>query len=114
MSWQKLRQTVLERDNYTCQQCYENKINLDVHHIFPKNKNGLDKENNLVTLCRVCHRLIEPRFKDPDRDILNGFVAPISKQGNKLLIIVPVVYHKSINKLNNPLKVTVEEIVESG
>jgi hypothetical protein len=40
------------------------------------------------------------------------FVAKYSSQGNKIIIIVPKVEHGSIQKLKNPLKVTVEEIVE--
>jgi len=40
------------------------------------------------------------------------FVAKRSPQGNKVIIIVPKVEHDKINKLNNPLKVTVEEIVD--
>lgn len=37
------------------------------------------------------------------------FVAQYSPQGNKIIIIVPKVEHASIQKLKNPLKVTVEE-----
>jgi hypothetical protein len=40
------------------------------------------------------------------------FVAKYSPQGDKIIIIVPKVHHDSIQKLQNPLKVTVEEIVE--
>jgi len=40
------------------------------------------------------------------------FVAKYSPQGNKVIIIVPKVEHDSISKLKNPLKVTVEEIVD--
>ena len=40
------------------------------------------------------------------------FVAKYSPQGNKVIIIVPKVEHNSIQKLKNPLKITVEEIVE--
>lgn len=40
------------------------------------------------------------------------FVAKYSPQGNKIIIIVPKVEHDSIQKFKNPLKVTIEEIVE--
>ena len=40
------------------------------------------------------------------------FVAKYSHQGNKIIIIVPKVEHDSIQKLKNPLKITVEDIVE--
>ena len=40
------------------------------------------------------------------------FVAKHSPQGNKIIIIVPKEHHSTIRKLKNPLKVTVEEIIE--
>lgn len=40
------------------------------------------------------------------------FVAKFSPQGNKVIIIVPKEHHSAIKKLKNPLKVTVEEIIE--
>jgi hypothetical protein len=41
------------------------------------------------------------------------FVAKYSPQGNKVIIIVPKVEHEAVYKFKNPLKVTIEEIVES-
>ena len=40
------------------------------------------------------------------------FVAKYSPQGKKIIIIVPKVEHDSIQKLKNPLKVTIEEIID--
>jgi len=54
------RQAIRRRDNFTCQFCgYKNngeKRELDVHHIDgdPKRKNN--HPDNLITLCRFCHR----------------------------------------------------------
>jgi len=51
------RERVLERDNYTCQQCGSSD-KLVVHH---KDESGRGKRNhnnslrNLVTLCKACH-----------------------------------------------------------
>ena len=39
-------------------------------------------------------------------------VQGVSPQGNKIIIIVPKEHHPAIRKLKNPLKVTVEEIIE--
>lgn len=49
---------VLERDNYTCQKCYNQECDLHVHHIFdyatyPELRKLIC---NLVTLCSLCHR----------------------------------------------------------
>jgi hypothetical protein len=41
-----------------------------------------------------------------------AFVAKHSPQGDKVIIIVPKEHHAAIRKLRNPLKVTVEEIIE--
>lgn len=62
--WNKIRKRILERDNYTCQFC-EIKLSgsqwqYDIHHLLPKKMNGVDDENNLVTLCRKCHNKVEP------------------------------------------------------
>jgi len=40
------------------------------------------------------------------------FVAKYSPQGNKVIIIVPKEHHLAIQKLKNPLKVNVEEILD--
>lgn len=61
----KLRYQVLRRDSYICQQDYETKTDLDVHHIIPKRQGGLDTLNNLITVCRKCHEWVEPWFRKP-------------------------------------------------
>jgi hypothetical protein len=41
------------------------------------------------------------------------FVAKWNKQGEEnRILIVPIEHHASIEKMKNPLKVTVEEIIE--
>lgn len=58
----KQRQAILERDNYTCQDCGhkgENGYRLDcvqVHHVVRRADNGTNEPENLVTLCGVCHK----------------------------------------------------------
>lgn len=66
-NWERIRTEVLERDDYTCQDCgheadpelknYERDIALHVDHIKPVAQSGImwDKDN-LVTLCEDCHR----------------------------------------------------------
>jgi len=55
----KLRLEVLERDKHICQQCFTTDKRLDVHHIIPTRLLGMDIMNNLISVCRYCHRLIE-------------------------------------------------------
>lgn len=60
---------VLERDNFTCQVCgwkkgdpqTNNRKFLEVHHKNPVCAQGEPTEENLVTLCNVCHDARESR-----------------------------------------------------
>lgn len=48
---------VLSRDNYKCQYCkgkYKNS-KLEVHHIIFRRNGGSDEQDNLITLCKICH-----------------------------------------------------------
>ncbi len=58
-----LRRRVLQRDQYTCTKCRwthaawnrSDPRFLEVHHIQHHARGGKSEENNLVTLCNVCH-----------------------------------------------------------
>ncbi|MBQ8982655.1 MAG: HNH endonuclease [Lachnospiraceae bacterium] len=57
----KLRQLILERDNYTCKYCdnsalKEPNLLLEIDHIIPVSKGGCTVEDNLQTLCWKCNR----------------------------------------------------------
>lgn len=58
IDWDVLRMTILERDNYECQEsdgyCQGP---LQVHHRTPLSRGGTNSESNLVTLCRYHHSL---------------------------------------------------------
>ena len=51
--WRLLRQSIIERDKYTCQSCGVIGTAIDVDHIDSNNTN--DDPSNLQTLCRPCH-----------------------------------------------------------
>lgn len=53
-----VKSAVLNRDNYTCQICGEKDTRLEVHHIQFRSKGGSNRMDNLVTLCRNCHKQI--------------------------------------------------------
>lgn len=68
------RNKVLNRDNYTCQCCKGKRKNsrLDVHHIVFRSNGGDDTEENLITLCHLCHEdlhngKINPKFNGKKR-----------------------------------------------
>lgn len=76
--WRAKRSQILKRDNYECQDCKEEgKINtrrggksLEVHH----KKELKDypelafEDDNLITLCKVCHNRRHERFGNEDRE----------------------------------------------
>lgn len=58
IDWEVLKDQVLQRDNYECQENdgYCNG-SLQVHHIVPLSKGGTNKVTNLITLCKHHHSL---------------------------------------------------------
>jgi len=50
-----VRNQVLERDSWRCQDCGTMK-DLQVHHIKFRSQLGGDVAHNLITLCANCHR----------------------------------------------------------
>jgi hypothetical protein len=59
--WRVQRIACLERDDYKCSVCGESytKGNLDVHHIVRYLDTQDNNVNNLITLCKKCHRRFE-------------------------------------------------------
>jgi DEAD/DEAH box helicase domain-containing protein len=63
--WKEIKKLVRQRDHYTCQNCgkLESSISFDVHHIKPfksfSDAIEANKTENLITLCRQCHRNAE-------------------------------------------------------
>jgi hypothetical protein len=56
-----LRESIKQRDNYTCQCCglstfNERNLLLEIDHIKPISKGGITEESNLQTLCWKCNR----------------------------------------------------------
>lgn len=60
--WDDIRYMVYRRDNFTCQECKKNNLKLDVHHIVPYLDGGSNEINNLISLCKSCHRILEAKL----------------------------------------------------
>ena len=54
----KMRWSVLERDNHTCQYCGASApdVTLEIDHIIPVASGGNNSLNNLITACKDCNR----------------------------------------------------------
>lgn len=63
-NWDLLREEVLLRDNYECQEsdgfCFGS---LQIHHKVPLSKGGTNKISNLATLCKYHHTLKHPHMR---------------------------------------------------
>src|SRR6187402_680382 len=54
--WQKKRLKILERDNWTCQECENTELTLHIHHKRYSGINPWDTDDKyLITLCSKCH-----------------------------------------------------------
>jgi 5-methylcytosine-specific restriction endonuclease McrA len=58
-----LRNRVLARDGWRCQNCGSSK-DLHVHHLVKRSELGDDVEENLITLCTLCHKKIHLGLTD--------------------------------------------------
>jgi HNH endonuclease len=58
MPSKRLRFEIFKRDNFTCRYCGRTPpiVVLELDHICPKSKGGLDDEMNLATSCMECNR----------------------------------------------------------
>src|SRR5450631_261 len=57
LSYESLRQQILNRDGWRCQSC-GTMSNLEVHHKQFRSHSGHDSEDNLSTLCSTCHESV--------------------------------------------------------
>ena len=58
--WKELRKKVYERDNWLCQICGKHcHKDIQCHHVFPERLGGQHTLDNLITLCRKCHMLVD-------------------------------------------------------
>lgn len=70
--WQKLRLKVLERDEWACQNCFDTKSMLSVHHLYYTN----DEEpwdypmEAFITLCSECHSAEREKWPRVEQELL--------------------------------------------
>lgn len=52
----KMRFAIYKRDNYRCQKCGRQNVELEIDHIYPIAKGGKTTIDNLQTLCKRCNK----------------------------------------------------------
>ncbi len=77
MSKKKKDTLKLDRDRNCCRKCGAtpelNKwVDLHLHHIKPFSNKGATHEDNLITLCQICHRELKPHWDESLFDILEN------------------------------------------
>lgn len=55
--WERKRQRIFLRDNYTCQHCFRPTVDLECDHIVNLAQGGSDDDSNLQSLCVPCHKI---------------------------------------------------------
>ncbi len=70
--WQKKRLKILERDNFTCQECGSDKNTLHIHHKYylPNKKAWEHPDTGLVTLCKTCHEIEQSTKEENEHDLI--------------------------------------------
>jgi len=62
--WQQLRSSILERDDFSCQEEDGNCSGpLQIHHVIELSKGGSNNLSNLTTLCKYHHSMKHPHMQ---------------------------------------------------
>jgi len=58
--WQKYRLEILERDNFRCRCCHNDRAQLHTHHLYylPKTLLWEYDRDGVVTVCTICHEIL--------------------------------------------------------
>jgi hypothetical protein len=102
--WQKKRLEIMERDNWTCQDCNDTESTLTVHHKSYRREDGEFvaiwdyPDTDLITLCEECHRAEESRLRTKQSS-LYFFFRDHTENHNALVALQNVVF--SLRNDNN-------------
>lgn len=74
--WQKKRLAIMQRDDFTCQECGAKDKTLHVHHkTYIYGNDPWDyPDKNLITLCENCHE-VEEYYKTNVQDIIHDLLS---------------------------------------
>lgn len=72
--WQKRRLEILERDNFTCGICGDTETELHVHHLKYTGEPHEAPDEDLQTLCRICHYIMTYPYKGQEISHAHKFI----------------------------------------
>jgi hypothetical protein len=52
----RLHARIRRRDGYVCRMCGASSVLPELHHLVPESLGGPDRPDNLISVCRPCHR----------------------------------------------------------
>lgn len=99
--WQRKRLEILQRDNFTCQECDSTINQLHVHHTtYRKGIKAWEYDNSeLITLCHLCHESITLAKKEVSSIIDSCFNIPSRLWG--IHAIISDISHLSYDELHD-------------
>lgn len=96
--WQKKKNRILERDNYTCQHCGDTEKTLVVHHLEYRGEPWDVPDESLTTFCESCHdqveeiiRSVRKLSKYPEIIMTIGELANLSNNSEKWFLVAQFV-----------------------
>ena len=92
--WQKKRLEIMERDNFTCQHCGCNDMELQVHHkVYHEDLNPWEYDNDdLITLCGCCHGIETIAKRDMYKTLKEVSIQSKSCGFSEQLIFAALIY----------------------
>lgn len=95
--WQKKRLEILNRDEFTCQSCFDKDNMLQVHHIKYNSEPWLTNSDYLICLCVSCHNSIE-KSKNEVKAIFEELQSNLNIDGfYELVDIIRSISNKNLN-----------------
>ena len=89
----KLRKEVFTRDGATCVKC-RRKRKLEVHHVIPVIYGGTNVAENLITLCRECHKAAPDEPAQFFRWAASGLPPKMDLSRHLTKVCVSILYHR--------------------
>ena len=78
IEWKEWRQSVYERDDWTCQNCLKSGVHLHPHHILNhySNIDLVYEIDNGITFCKDCHYMFHSKygFKNNNEEQVKDFI----------------------------------------